>query len=129
MSNTANKKNVFEQWQNGDISAELAVETLCQELVSIEDKLEPLDETRKVIRANLSEVVESAYSGKAIVQGFGQLKITEPSQSVTYPREKIEKLILQLVKEGHADIAERITQCSTTRFTSGSLRIDRLKIS
>lgn len=123
------KKAVFEQWQEGEVSAEATIETLCQELVSIEDRLEPLEQTRKAVRANLSEVVERAYSGKVTVEGFGQLKITEPSQTVTYPREKIEKLILQLIKEGHAEIAERITQCSTTKFTSGSLRIDRLKTS
>lgn len=121
------KKAVFEQWQEGEVSAEATIETLCQELVAVEDKLEPLEQTVKAIRANLSEVVERAYSGKAIVQGFGQLKITEPSQSVTYPREKIEKLILQLVKEGHPDIAERITQCNTTKSITGSLRIDRLR--
>lgn len=120
-------KNIREQWESGDLSAELALESLCRALTAIEDKLVPLDEMKTAVRADISEVVERSFNGKTNIEGFGQLKITDPAIIVTYNSQKIDRLIAQLVTEGYTEIAERIGQCATRTTRAGSLRIDRIR--
>ncbi len=117
--------DIYDQWQEGDITADEALNQLCQQLVSLEDRLEPLEATRLAIRNQLSVVVEQ-LGGKAELAGFGTLHITQASLTANYDTRQLDALITRLSTDYPA-IAQAIADCRRESSRTGGLRITRAK--
>ena len=118
-------ENIYQKWLNHELGDEATLEALCRTLSSLQDSLEPLTQMEKEARAQVSQVVEH-LGGKARVEGFGELQITNPSLVNSYNRDKLDALIAELEAAGQLDIAARIKSCRTQNGRVGSLRINRL---
>jgi chromosome segregation ATPase len=120
-------KSTIDRFQDGDIQAEQALDELVTSLDSLEDKIGPLEESRKALRDHISVVLEYATGGKRTeVRGY-ELQITQASTTTTFDNKALEKLALDLVSEGQADIARRLLACKRETSRAGSLRIVRPK--
>lgn len=120
-------KNIYARWKDREISDELALETLCRTLATVQDSLEPLTEMEKQTRAYISEIV-SRMGGKARVEGFGNLQITSPTVVSGYDRDGLDSLVEELSEQGYTEIAERIKSYRRATPRVGSLRINRLDV-
>ena len=120
-------RTAFDRWNHGEMSAEEALLKLCQQINRVQDSLGPLEEQQKYIRLEMSLLVEKAFNGRARVDGFGELRITEPVLTVSYDRKELDELVMQLVGEGQPELARRIQSCRRESSRAGSLRIDRLR--
>lgn len=118
--------NTYQRWQDGDLTDNEALELLCRQLVSLQDRLEPLQFVEKQLRAWISEVV-NREGGRAEVNGFGRLQITGASQTVTYDRRKLDGLVARLAAEGNSELAHEIASYRKESARSGGLRIVRDK--
>ncbi len=122
-----NSKSIVEQWQDGEMSSEVALEMLCHSLDAVQNELAPLQGLEKQTRDQLSQIVERGFEGKAQVQGFGSLKITEPVQLISYDRKELDELVIELVGQGQSELAQRIQSFRRESSRIGSLRIDRIR--
>lgn len=120
-----NDKDTYEQWQEGELNDLEALKMLCQQLDSLQDRLEPLQEQEKVIRARISEVVEH-QGGRAELQGFGSLMITNASLATSYNRKALDDL-LDTLQKTNPEIGQALANCRQETARSGSLRITRFK--
>ena len=116
----------FEAWHQGDMAAEATLTELCRQLTAIEDRLDPMQETVKVLRSQISTVV-ATLGDKAEVTGFGKLENTPPTRIASYDKAELDRLVIQLSAEGHAEIAQAIARCKRETPRTGSLRITRTK--
>jgi hypothetical protein len=119
-----NNPNTYQRWQDGELTDNEALELLCRQLTSLQDRLEPLQFVEKQLRAWISEVVDRE-GGRAEVDGFGRLQITGASQTVTYDRRKLDNLVARLAAEGYSDLAQEIASYRKESSRSGGLRILR----
>jgi hypothetical protein len=120
-------KTTIERFQEGDIQAEQALDELVASLDSLDDKLAPLEEQKKVLRDHISVVLEYATGGrKTEVRGY-ELQITQASTTTTFDAKALEKLALDLVEEGQGEVARRLLACKKESSRAGSLRIVRPK--
>jgi hypothetical protein len=122
-----NNPNTYRRWQDGELTDNEALELLCRQLTSLQDRLEPLQFVEKQLRAWISEVVDRE-GGRAEVNGFGRLQITGASQTVTYDRRKLDNLVARLAAEGYSDLAQEIASYRKESSRSGGLRILREKL-
>lgn len=118
-------KNIYEKWNDREISDELALETLCRTLATVQDSLEPLSEMEKQTRAYISEIV-ARLGGRARVEGFGNLQITSPTIISGYDRAGLDNFVEELNQQGYSEIADRIKSYRRATPRIGSLRINRL---
>jgi hypothetical protein len=121
-----NNPNTYQRWQDGELTDQEALELLCRQLTSLQDRLEPLQFVEKQLRAWISEVVDRE-GGKAEVNGFGRLQITGAGLTATYDRRGLDNLVARLAAEGQADLAREIAACRKESQRSGGLRIIRDK--
>ncbi len=119
-------QNIYQLWQAGELANEQALEELCQALDTLQDRLQPLQESEQVLRAQISEVVER-LGGRAELAGFGSLNITGASVTSHYDRRGLDKLVERLRDEGQADLAAEIASYRQESARSGGLRISRSK--
>lgn len=120
-----NIETTYQKWQSGEITSKTALQELTNQLVAVEDRLEPLQEQRNLIRAQLSELVE-ALGGKAELPGFGSLVNQSASITTSYDRKKMDALVAKLAQE-HPEIAAEISECRTQSSRAGGLVIRRAK--
>jgi hypothetical protein len=118
-------EKTYQAWQEGEIRADEAL-TSATLLVRLETNSKPLTRLTKKARAYLSEVV-NYLGGKAEVDGFGQLQITNPSVTYTYDKKLVDRLTNELRTEGLGDVATRLDACLKASEKAGSLRITREK--
>lgn len=118
-------RTVYERWRAGELNDGEAIELLCGNLVSLEDSLEPLEEIRKTIRAQLSEIVERQARSQYTLPGFGTLKIMNSSKVALYDAKALDNLVEQLLNDGEVEIAHAILACRRESGRAGGLRISR----
>ncbi len=118
--------NTYQRWQDGELSDAEALELLCRQLTSLQDRLEPLQFVEKQLRAWISEVVDRE-GGRAEVAGFGRLQITGAGTTTTYDRRRLDSLVTRLAAEGQSELAQEIAACRKESSRSGGLRIIRDK--
>lgn len=118
--------NTYQRWQDGDLSDAEALELLCRQLTSLQDRLEPLQFVEKQLRAWISEVVDRE-GGRAEVAGFGRLQITGATTAASYDRRKLDSLVTRLAAEGQSELAQEIASFRKESSRSGGLRIVRDK--
>jgi hypothetical protein len=111
------------RWESGSLNDEAALRELCAELDAAERALAPIEEARQQARALTSEVVER-MGGRTQLSGFGQLVITTPSTVVSYDREMIDALLLQLERDQNP-LAATIRAARKTTQRAGHLQITR----
>jgi hypothetical protein len=116
----------FKQYQDGDITPQHALDQIARQLDSLQDQLEPLQATEKVLRQQASELTET-LGGKAEVAGFGTFTNTAPSQTVSYDHKKVEGFISKLLSMGYTDFATELNSYKKEGSRAGSLRIVRNK--
>ena len=121
-----NNPNTYQRWQDGDLSDNEALELLCRQLTSLQDRVEPLQFVEKQLRAWISEVVDRE-GGRAEVSGFGRLQITGPTTTATYDRRRLDSLVARLAAEGQSELAQEIASYRKENSRTGGLRIIRDK--
>ncbi|HEX2913896.1 MAG TPA: hypothetical protein VH186_24040 [Chloroflexia bacterium] len=120
------EKSSFDLWQEGEINAEEALNQLTGSLTALEDRLEPLEATRKTLRDQIGMVVEVGFSGRASINGYNIVN-TGASQTVSYDAKALDKLVDRLMREGNEAVAREILACRKEGSRAGSTRISRLK--
>jgi hypothetical protein len=118
--------NPFEKFKDGEITGQVALDQIARHLDLIQDNLEPLQATEKVLRQQASEIVDY-LGGKADVAGFGTFTITAPSQTIQYDSKELDRLVVHLISGGYEELAKQITSCRKESSRAGSLRINRAK--
>ena len=121
----AENKTTYDKWRAGELNDDEAIQQLCGSLVSLEDSLEPLEEIRKAIRAQLSEIVERQAKSRYDLAGFGTLTITNAIKVVSYDAKALDNLVEQLLNDGEVEIAHAILACRKESGRAGGLRISR----
>jgi hypothetical protein len=121
---TEGRKTIHQSWLDGDIDANTALRVLCGMLNANADRLEPLQETEKILRGQISEVVEH-LGGKVDLEGFGNLQITSASITTSYDARKIDGLVTKLT-ESYPEIARELASYRKESARTGSLRIKRM---
>jgi hypothetical protein len=116
----------FKQYQEGEITPQYALDQIARQLDSLQDQIEPLNATEKVLRQQASEIVDY-LGGKADVAGFGTFTITAPSQTIQYDSKELDRLVVHLISSGYEELAKQITSCRKESSRAGSLRINRAK--
>jgi hypothetical protein len=116
----------FKQYQEGEITPQHALDKIARQLDSLQDQIEPLNATEKVLRQQASEIVDY-LGGKADVAGFGTFTITAPSQTIQYDSKELDRLVVHLISSGYEELAKQITTCRKESSRAGSLRINRAK--
>ncbi len=119
-------KSAFAEWVEGERNAEETLNVLVDLLASVQDRLEPLEETEKVLRGQISEVVEKGFGGQAEVRGYGKFAITGPMVRVSYDRSKLDALVTKLVRV-NPELAREIANCRSETGVAGGLRISKEK--
>ena len=114
----------FTEWDAGTLTDVQALRVLAMELGKVQSELEPLKAQEARLRDELSRVV-AHMGGKADVPGFGQLAMTAPSITNSYDSKRLDDIVMGLIAEGYADIAESIANCRKQSSRAGSLRITR----
>jgi hypothetical protein len=116
----------FKQYQEGEITPQYALDQIARQLDSLQDQIEPLNATEKVLRQQASEIVDY-LGGKADVAGFGTFTITAPSQTIQYDSKELDRLVVHLISGGYEELAKQITSCRKESSRAGSLRINRAR--
>jgi hypothetical protein len=116
----------FKQYQEGEITPQHALDKIARQLDSLQDQIEPLNATEKVLRQQASEIVDY-LGGKADVAGFGTFTITAPSQTIQYDSKELDRLVVHLISGGYEELAKQITSCRKESSRAGSLRINRAR--
>jgi hypothetical protein len=119
-------EKTYTAWQEGEIQAAEALQCFCQFIGIVQDKIGPLELAEKQARAYASEVVDY-LGGSAEVDGFGELKITNPTVSYSYDKKLVDQLTNQLRTEGLGDVAARLDACLKSSSKVGYLKINRVK--
>lgn len=122
---TITKEPIYDAWQNGDLEDVLAARYLMSDLREIESELAPLEAHKAQVREQLSHIV--AKAGTISLDGLGRASITAPTLTKSYDTQKLNDLVLQLVDDGYAPIAQLIRACQKTTERAGSLRIEKAK--
>ncbi len=117
---------IYQQWQAGELKDQDALEALIDWLNRVQDSLKPLEETEKLVRAQLSEVVER-QGGRSTIKGFGNLSITRPTVTARYDRQGLDRLVERLQSEGQTELAGEILAFRSESMRSGYLQISRAK--
>jgi hypothetical protein len=116
----------YDLWQDGELRDQEFLDRAARRLASLQDNLEPLQATEKIIRSHISIVVDR-MGGKANVPGFASFVITEAGLTVTYDSSRLDKLVAALISEGNIEMAQRLTACRKEGSRSGSLRITKAR--
>lgn len=117
---------IWDEWQNGDIEDKEAIKELASQLSAVEDSLEPLEATRKVIRDYLSIVVERQPGSKFNLRGFGNLSIRDATITHSYDTKVLDNLITKLVLD-YPEVAQQIAACRKESSRAGGLYIIKEK--
>jgi len=128
MTEHAPAYNLYQLWEQGELTDTEAMRALCVELAAVESEIGPLEESRAQLRTQIGHI--AARLGDRIdVPGFGTVEITAPiAPGTSYEKKAIEALIVQLTREGQYDLAQRLTECGKpTNGRAGGLRITRTK--
>src|SRR5690348_3643152 len=88
--------NIFEQWEQGDVTDQDALRALVMDLGELEDELTPLERDRKTLRSRIERIVLHA-GGKAQVAGFGQLVVLDAVQVASYDARALDALVADLI--------------------------------
>jgi hypothetical protein len=98
-----------------------ALQSLLEELRTLEDALALLETERTAVRDQIRQHVEQ-LGGRAVLPGYGRLEITTPGITVSYDRRQVEALIIELTTTAPV-IAARLAACRTESAHRGGLRI------
>lgn len=116
---------LYEEYVNGTVSPVQALRSLCMALGEVESELQPLTVERELLRQQIGDIVAQFTDQKAMVRGFGLVRITAPALTEKYDTKQVDKLVTWLTDEGHTDIAESLAACKAKGMRSGGLRIER----
>ena len=116
----------FDLWQDGEITDDEFLEKTTNRLMAVQDSLEPLAETEKILKGHISLVVER-QGGRASLPGIASFVNTAPALTVTYDAQQVDRLVAELTTEGHFELAQRLTACRKKGSRAGYLRITKAK--
>lgn len=121
-----NNAYVYQAWQEGELPDLDALEMMTANLAAIEDSIEPLEETKKVLRAQISEVVER-QGGAVELPGYGKFAIRNATVTKSYDSKALDALVMDLVKQGLGDVAQAVANCKKESARTGGLVITKEK--
>jgi hypothetical protein len=118
--------NEFAAWEAGELPATTALRVIYAELAEIERQVKALDTARAELRDQLSVIV--AHEGDAVtLEGVATLRLTAPSQRVSYPTKEVESAIAEIVAYA-PEAAQHIAQLRKVTHVAGTLRIEPVKV-
>jgi hypothetical protein len=118
--------SAYQEWLDGTLEPSRALHALCSDLGETEDEYQRIGSERDALRAQISEIV-SVLGNKATVPGFGELRITGASKTVSYDRKLISELEGWLLDHGETGYAQKLRACRKESMRAGSLHIVREK--
>lgn len=119
-------EDIYREWQAGDLPDQGALESLVWHLGVLEDNIEPLEATRKVLRAYISEVVER-QGGNVELPGYGRFQIRSATITKSYDAKALDQLIIRLTMEGQVELAQAIAVCKKEGSRNGGLVVTKEK--
>lgn len=119
---------VFRRWEEGEITGQEALESLVGQLTAVEDSLVPLEDTKKALRAYISEVVERMPGSKIELPGYGKFEIRSASLTKSYDSKLLDALVMELIAAGQADVARAIANCKKESVRTGGLVITKARL-
>jgi hypothetical protein len=119
--------SAYDDWLAGTIQPDTALHALCSDYGETEDEYQRIGGEREALRAQISEIV-SVMGDKATVPGFGELRITGASKTVSYDRKLIDELAGWLLDHGESGYAQKLRACRKESMRAGSLHIVREKV-
>ena len=122
---TIPNKSTFDQWNEGDIPDNTAIDELTRQYSSLQDRLEPLNQQKELLRNQLSQVVEKV-GGRSNVNGY-KLAITKPTLIESYDKKSLDQLLESLLAKGDTETADAIQNCKKTSPRAGGLQISQEK--
>jgi hypothetical protein len=121
-------KSIYDKYYSGELSAEEALRLLCADFTRLHISIEPLEAAQKAVRSDMTLLLENAFNGgRVAVEGFGELRITEPITITAYGRKELDELVMELLEERQFGMAAKIQACRKETCRVGSLRIELLK--
>lgn len=98
--------------------------SLYNDLSETRNERERLEAEEKSIRARISELVASCDDMRFTIPGVAIMRISAPSERVSYDRKAIDALALQLHNDGLHDYARVLSDAQRRTQVAGTLRID-----
>ena len=95
---------------------------LLSDLAELESQIAHDMTQRELLRARISELVESA-GGKVVLPGIARAEIRAPVVIESYDRGALDELCQSLIETNHAPIADEIRGCIKKSARSGGLSI------
>ena len=117
-------RGVITAWEGGDLSDERAAYALAQQLGETEDSIKPLEAERDQVRKALDPIIRH-MGGACQLEGFGTLQIVERAPSISYDREIVEALIIEMAAAGASEWAATLANARRKSKASSSLRVTR----
>jgi hypothetical protein len=117
--------DIYRDWQDGTTPDQEALESLVWHLSVLEDNIEPLEATRKVLRGYISEVVERQPNSAVELVGYGKLAIRSASVTKSYDSKALDALVMRLIQEGQTELAQAVALCKKESSRVGGLVITK----
>ncbi len=122
---TTTEHTQYSLWIEGHATAHQAATELAAQLKDVQFQQEMLAERERTLRNQLSEVVAS--HGEPISAMGLRFELTAPTVVVSYSRSDIERLVLQLMDDGYAPIAQQLHGLAKKSERAGGLRVTKEK--
>jgi hypothetical protein len=119
-------ERVYQDWLTGEWEDREFLDFLAAQLSSIEDSIVPLEDTKKVLRAHISEVVER-QGGDVKLEGYGRFQIRSATITKSYDAKALDQLIIELMMNGQVEVARAIGSCKKESSRTGGLVITKAK--
>ncbi len=128
MTNQPTALELYQSWASGEEKDHAKVlGALLGWVRALEDQIEPLEASKTVARAYLSEVLEIGFAGRHEIPGVGKMMISAPSVTYSYDKKKLTALTDQLRAEGQGEIAAMLDACLIAKSRDGGLVITQSK--
>lgn len=117
-------RDLFQQWQDGDVTDLEALRALWSDLREVESSIAPLEAERQTLRERIGLIV--ARTGPVQLAGFGKAQITNPSVSAGYDTKKLDSVLAELA-QSYPHAASLVAACRKETARAGGLRIETEK--
>ena len=120
------RQNIYGAWLDGDVTAMEALRSLCDDYEELDKAYKDYEGLREQTRDQIGNVLVK-IGDKVEIKGFGTLTLMAPQIVEGFDKRALNDLIIQLIEDGYAPIAQQIAACKAKTSRTGGLRIEREK--
>jgi hypothetical protein len=102
-----------------------SIYALCSDLAEIQSQIDTLEQEKQKLRNALSTLLAS-FEQPLEFAGVARVELAPAIKIVSYDRNRLDLIVLQLHKAGQHEIASQIEACRRTQQRAGGLRMTRL---